>query len=148
MEKKQTVSGFTLLEILLSMALTTMVFFIGQYIFNAFKSFTLSYDNALDYTYDLGILQERIDKDLQTAKKWVYEKELESWCMKYTHNEIGPCYTLGSEEITRTLLESRVSWKFQGEFVVEDSLQRWILIDTVHKVSMRFSLPKEGRVRL
>ena len=147
MEKKQTVSGFTLLELLVSMALTTMVFFIGQYIFSAFKDFTLTYDSALDYTYDLGILQHQIDRDLQATKKWKYEEELDSWCMKYAHDEIGPCYAFESGEIIRIWQESRVSWEFQGELRIQDSLQQWVLIDTVHKLSMRFSLPKEGRVK-
>lgn len=147
MGNKYKVSGFTLLELLVSMALTTMVFFIGQYIFSAFKGFALTYDSAVDYTYDLGILQHQIDRDLQTAKKWEYKEELDSWCIEYGLDDSGPCYSFESGEIVRTWQESSVSWKFQGEFGMQDSLQQWVLTDTVHKLSMRFSLPKEGKVK-
>ncbi|MEM7512995.1 MAG: prepilin-type N-terminal cleavage/methylation domain-containing protein [Bacteroidota bacterium] len=146
MSRKQKVSGFTLLELLVSMALTTMVLLLGQYIFSAFKRFALTYDASIDYTYELSILQQRIDRDLVGAKEWRWQEKQQSFCIEYL-NTSGPCYEISGSSITRTWQGQKVSWKFQGELLHSDSMRQAVLRDTVHQLYMRFSLPKEGRAR-
>ncbi|MEM8897795.1 MAG: prepilin-type N-terminal cleavage/methylation domain-containing protein [Bacteroidota bacterium] len=147
MSKKQKVSGFTLLELLVSITLTSLVFFIGQYIFSTFRGFTLTYDNAIQYTYKLSSLQHQIDRDLRGAKKWAWQEELQAYCIEFGKQKPGPCYVLERDSLSRNWEGSKVSWAFQGEWVSHDSQRQWIVRDTVHQLSLWFSLPKEGRVK-
>ena len=64
---RQTLKGFTLLEILIALALTSAVLTLGFFSFRTFLQFQIRYEQKVNATYDTALIHHQLQQDLRKA---------------------------------------------------------------------------------
>ncbi|MEO0470840.1 MAG: prepilin-type N-terminal cleavage/methylation domain-containing protein [Bacteroidota bacterium] len=59
--------GFTLLEMLLALALTSAVLTLGFFTFRTFLQFQIRYEQKVNATYDMALIHHQVQQDLRKA---------------------------------------------------------------------------------
>ncbi|MEL6194341.1 MAG: prepilin-type N-terminal cleavage/methylation domain-containing protein [Bacteroidota bacterium] len=138
-------SGFTLLELLVAIALTSLVFILGQYIYVAFHQFHVQYEGRVDHTYELSQIQYSLDRDLQSASIIQWEEE-HVLCLK-NEEEVLSHYHLYPKEISRTVEDHMTSWEVSASWELEQTSAGFLLVDSLQNLQLRFFLPAKATAK-
>ncbi|MEM6766785.1 MAG: prepilin-type N-terminal cleavage/methylation domain-containing protein [Bacteroidota bacterium] len=137
--------GFTLLELLVVIALTSLVLLLGQYIYIAFYHFHTQYETSVSYTYELSQIQYSIDRDIlqATAFQWEEENEL---CLMNGEDLIS-CYLLHAEGIRKSWGVYAMNWELSGNWQVDTTSTTLLFTDSLRNIHLRFNLPAKGTAK-
>lgn len=130
--KYKTLPGFTLVEILVSMALIAAVLMLGLYTYQTFVSFHLRYDDKLEVSSNLSLLKFQLERDIrqttslsfqETNTLYMWGREADS-IIAYQQSDVGIIRISRQRQDTFRLFGIWTGHPTQG-IVLRDSAGLW-----------------------
>ena len=134
--------GFTLLEMLLALALTSAVLTLGFFTFRTFLQFQIRYETKVNATYDMALIHHQLQQDLRKATK--LQLQAGNMLLFDANQELLIRYQSKDSMLLR-FIEQRVDTLFgKGSLSIHSNQQSLIWIDPLTGENL-FPLPKRAR---
>lgn len=135
--------GFTLIEIMMALALTGIVLVMGGYIYKIFTDFQYRYQERIDRTYDTAILHHQLHQDLTHA--WQLEAIPNGFILQNRKGEPQISYYQTNGYLIRSWDEVSDSLPFQG--ILLSGTTGIELQDSISGLSHHFYFPERSHAK-
>ena len=146
MNKQLSLQAFTLMEVMMTMALLAILVLLGYKIFGIVEQSLYRYTTRIEQTYDQASLELIIRKDIQQAQE-IETMPSGDICMITSYNKPKICLEKTDSLLIRKYVSQRDTFAFQGSWKWDPVKQTLMLEDTLNDLRFLFVHQSHSRAR-
>lgn len=141
-QKSRKLKGFTLIEMLVALALTGSVLVLGFGVYRLFGDWVKRYSQQIEHAADFALLEKQIRLDMGRVNTMEWKEGV-----LLLNEEATPVlqYIRNDSQLIRKSSYSQDTFAFIGDWQYQD--KAWSIEDTVLRVSASFSFPPKAQAK-